>query len=166
VDCGEVNEEMGGSEVIEDKKEEEVKEEVEVCKVKDNVKEGESVVSKVKAVVEDESKMKRKSCSGGGGRRGGGGGCGDSTERLGQSSSDHEDCSVEACLAQFTSVELLTGSNKVTCSTCTSRQGNIVLLLYNIHFRSISPKPLFTKHSMTLPLKPIKNTILLQVQNL
>uniref|UniRef100_A0A0K8T683 Uncharacterized protein n=1 Tax=Lygus hesperus TaxID=30085 RepID=A0A0K8T683_LYGHE len=39
-----------------------------------------------------------------------------------ESSKDITECSVESCLRQFTSIEFMTGSNKVGCSACTERQ--------------------------------------------
>ncbi|KAF6213614.1 hypothetical protein GE061_011335 [Apolygus lucorum] len=39
-----------------------------------------------------------------------------------ESSKDLSECSIESCLRQFTSIEVMTGSNKVGCSACTERQ--------------------------------------------
>lgn len=33
------------------------------------------------------------------------------------------ECSVQSCLNQFTSCELMTGNNKVSCELCTKRYG-------------------------------------------
>jgi len=40
------------------------------------------------------------------------------------------ECSVESCLNQFTTLELMTGSNKVVCEACTAREKKVIYSLF------------------------------------
>lgn len=86
-----------------------------------------------------------------------------------------KECSVQSCLYQFTSVELLMGNNKLLCESCTERKqkyqkktnstGKVLIPLDN--FQHCLPKPvcwlLFHCSSMGLPAE-VKEKMSLQTK--
>lgn len=70
----------------------------------------------------------------------------------GRYSTKEGECSVESCLNQFTALELMTGSNKVVCEACTTRERKVIRLSRISPFITISYFTffyLFTKNRLS-----------------